>query len=528
MLTVVILSCGGGTSNNTPPVSSIPGSNDSQWLAGQFLNEANFKDRCATPRVGPDSNGDTFADVQGSNMHEKMWLRSWTNDSYLWFDEVPDNDPNPFSVANYFAQLKTSETTPSGSLKDNFHFSQSTEEYNQRTQSGVASGYGISWEFVNNSAPRQLVVRYTEPGSPANLAGVKRGYQVKTIDAIDFVNTVQAAEIAQLNDALFPTSVSNSTLFGFVDMTGNDVPPITITSGNIALQPVQNVRVIDTDLGRVGYMQFNSHIRAAQDGLINGFQQFVDANVTELVLDMRYNGGGLLAMASQVAYMIAGSAQTNNQIFETTQFNTKYPTTDPVNGNPLQPTPFYNREIDWDNNRFTDKALPSLALTRVFILSTDGTCSASEAVINSLKGIDIEVVLIGDTTCGKPYGFYPADNCSTTYFSIQFQGVNAKNFGDYALGFTPTVSPQFQDQLPGCFVEDDFGQALGDSNEALLSAALSFATTGVCPVVAKTSSKKQQKNIGVPGPAIRSPNTILDSIILENKIWTPVIEPSAL
>ena len=73
----------------------------------------------------------------------------------------------------------------------------------------------------------------------------------------------------------------------------------------------------------------------------------------------------------------------------------------------------------------------------MYIITGPGTCSASESIINSLRGVNVNVYLIGSTTCGKPYGFYPTDNCGTTYFSIQFRGENAANFGDYTDGFSP-------------------------------------------------------------------------------------------
>jgi carboxyl-terminal processing protease len=519
---LVLCACGGSSSQSSsnPP---IPSNNAPPWIAGQFSDDSIYKDLCAVPRTGPDSNGDTFLDSQGTTMHEKMWLRSWTNDTYLWYSEVDDNDPTPFSVSNYFDQLKTNERTASASLKDNFHFFQSTEEYNQRTQSGVISGYGISWEFVSSVSPRRLVVRYTEPSSSAAIASVIRGYELKTIDGIDFVNATTDADVDKINAALFPSDAGQTFNFVFSDDAAQELLDTNLTSANIELQPVQNVTVIDTAAGKMGYMQFNSFIRAGQDGLIDGFQQFVDQGVTELVIDLRYNGGGLLAMASQVAYMVAGSAQTNNQTFETLQFNDKYSNEDPVTGNILQPTPFYSREIDWTTNQLTNNTLPSVDMTRVFILATDNTCSASEAVINGLRGIDVEVVLIGDTTCGKPFGFYATDNCSTTYFTIQFQGVNAKGFGEYSNGFKPVTDPLFDDQLPGCTVADDFSQTLGSGNEALLVAAISYAETGVCPVQLKPAGKILNiNNPDGPGIAIRTPNTILDSI----KILTPISEPS--
>ena len=161
-------------------------------------------------------------------------------------------------------------------------------------------------------------------------------------------------------------------------------------------------------------------------------------------------------------------------------------------------------------------------MTRVFILATGNTCSASEAVINGLRGIDVEVVLIGDTTCGKPYGFYPTDNCSTTYFTIQFQGVNAKGFGEYSEGFRLASNPMFEDQLPGCSVADDFTQVLGNESEALLASAIGYAESGTCPVQNKPANK--MANIQGTGIAINTPNTILDSI----KILTPISEPLTL
>jgi len=98
--------------------------------------------------------------------------------------------------------------------------------------------------------------------------------------------------------------------------------------------------------------------------------------------------------------------------------------------------------------------------------------------MNGLAGIDVDVIQIGDTTCGKPYGFYPEDNCGTTYFSIQFRGVNNKNFGDYADGFVPGGTGIFPH---GCAVADDFTHPLGDPAEARLAAALLYRSTGACP-----------------------------------------------
>jgi len=101
----------------------------------------------------------------------------------------------------------------------------------------------------------------------------------------------------------------------------------------------------------------------------------------------------------------------------------------------------------------------------------------------------LQVIQIGTTTCGKPYCLYPQDNFGTTYFAIEFQGVNAQGFGDYPDGFSPantTSSPGVA--LPGCSVADDFSHALGDPAEARLSAALGYLANQSCPAPAAAST----------------------------------------
>jgi hypothetical protein len=143
--------------------------------------------------------------------------------------------------------------------------------------------------------------------------------------------------------------------------------------------------------------------------------------------------------------------------------------------------------------------LPYLSLARVFVLTGPGTCSASEAVLNGLAGVDVQVIQIGSATCGKPYGFYPADNCGTTYFAIQFRGVNAKGWGDYADGFTPGAS------FPGCAVADDFTHPLGHPDEARLAAALAYRETGSCPAPPAGFAKAVNPLSAVDGVVPKSP-----------------------
>jgi hypothetical protein len=138
------------------------------------------------------------------------------------------------------------------------------------------------------------------------------------------------------------------------------------------------------------------------------------------------------------------------------------------------------------------------------VLTGKSTCSASESIINSLRGVDVKVIQIGATTCGKPYGFYPQDNCGTTYFTIQFEGVNAKNFGDYADGFSP-ASTDSGSNVTGCAVADDFTHPLGNPAEARLAAALQYINSGTCPAASAARSTALAASAKAEGVMIKAP-----------------------
>jgi carboxyl-terminal processing protease len=263
---------------------------------------------------------------------------------------------------------------------------------------------------------------------------------------------------------------------------------VTLQAAQVTETPVAMTQVIAAPTGPVGYILFNDlAVVSSEQELINAIDTLKSANVTDLVLDLRYNGGGFLDIASELAYEIAGPGPTAGTYFDKETFNSKHPSTDP-NGQPITPTPFHTATQPGFSTQQGGAPLPYLGLTRVFVLTSSDTCSASEAIINGLTGVGVQVIQIGSTTCGKPYGFYPPDNCGTTYFSIEFQGDNWAGFGNYPDGFTPqnsSVASALDPHavLPGCSVADDFGHALGDPSEGRLAAALAYATGGnaSCP-----------------------------------------------
>jgi C-terminal processing protease CtpA/Prc len=483
LLAIWLASCGGNDEAKWP---GGDGPGTSEWKPGVFAPAENFESHCEEPRLGvnPFTNR-PYSDVQGTIADENNFLRSYSNDTYLWYDEIIDQDPALFDdQILYFNQLKTNAITASGQPKDKFHFVIGAEEYASLSQSGVAAGYGVQWALLSSVPPREILVAYTEPGSPATdpQVALERGAKVLAIDGFD-VDTETDAGINALNAALFPSEAGNTHTFTVQDRNSKDSRSITMTSAFVESEPVKNVGVLETPTGRVGYILFNDHIATAELGLFDAVNQLNEGEgIDDLVLDMRYNGGGFLALASELAYMIAGPTATDGRAFELTEFNDKHPVNNPLTGRPISPTPFYDTTLGSPFNAPEGQSLPTLDLQRVFVLTSGSTCSASEAVINGLRGIDVEVIQIGTTTCGKPYGFYATDNCGIAYFTIQFRGVNDDGFGDYTDGFSPANTQGAMGVLvPGCSVADDFTAELGDENEDRLAAALSYRETATCP-----------------------------------------------
>ncbi|MCZ6503305.1 MAG: S41 family peptidase [Gammaproteobacteria bacterium] len=516
---------GGGNSASPPIAAAVPAtdtgssgsSSGNTFMSGVFQPFSNFDALCATPRTGTDpSTGASFSDSQGTFVDENNWLRSWSNELYLWYDEIVDIDPQDETTPDYFDLMKTFATTPSGAPVDKFHFTIPTDDFQALSQSGISAGYGAVFAILASSPPRSVVVAYTEPDSPAasDPANLLRGASILNVDGADLVNGNSSADIDTLNAGLFPADVGETHQFTVLDLGSVEPREVTLTSALITSDPVQNVGTITTNTGEVAYMSFNDHIATAEQELIDAIVQLNSSGITDLVLDLRYNGGGFLDIANELAFMIAGPAAASGRTFEELQFNDKHPVFDPVTGATLSPIVFHTTSVGFSAT--ANEPLPSLDLSRVFILTGPGTCSASESIINGLRGIDVEVIQVGSTTCGKPYGFYAFDNCGTTYFSIQFRGVNAKDFGDYTDGFSPDNVVQVEGtQVPGCSVADDFTHQLGDREEARLAAALAYRVDGSCPAASGFTASRAAVSLA---PLSAVDGVVPKPIWLQNRI----------
>jgi C-terminal processing protease CtpA/Prc len=463
---------------------------------------------CVAPRPGT-------GDVRGTKTDQNNWLRSWTNDTYLWFSEVTYPNPSSYETPAYFDLLKTNATTASGQAKDKFHFTYDTDEWEALSQGDEVASYGALFEILAPRPPRNIVVAFVQDSTPAE--GVFfRGDKILQVDGQDAVNGSTQAVVDALNAGLFPDNNTTSHSFLVQNVAGAQ-RTVNLTPQFIATNPVPDWTVFQDNGADVGYILFNDHIATAEGWLYEAINDMKDAQVDDLILDMRYNGGGYLDIASELAYMIGNTTLTNGKYFEKLVFNSKHPSTNPVTGESIAPTPFWKRSQGFDPSLPNNTALPTLNLNRVYIITGSGTCSASESVINSLRGAGVEVYLIGSTTCGKPYGFYPTDNCGTTYFSIQFRGENFANFGDYTDGFSPAnTTANKGTSVPGCSVADDFTHDLFDPAERRTKAALDFRAgnnlASACPAASGASDPHITKasfqtapdrNLWVSRPAAR-------------------------
>lgn len=535
-----ISACGGGggssddnetnntnivTENETPDVNTDNSVSDTEtedsdieptadnWVNGFFNPATNYKNKCVVPRYDVTSSGQRlYTDQQGVLLDELNWLRSWSHETYLWHDETIDQNPALFnSPLTYFDSLKTPALTEEGNPKDSFHFYIPTESYNQLIQDAESISYGVHLVLTQATPPRRLMVAYVEKNSSAALAGLQRGDSITGIDGIDLVNTNNIQNIDSINAALSPNNPGDSHIFRIQHHETGQIADIALTAQTVTTEPVHTTKLLETDNGQVGYLLFNSHIEPAEDALRKAIQQFAAANVSDLVVDLRYNGGGQIIFASQLAYMIAGE-KAHGKVFAHPRYNDKWTVRD-FNNEPIQPLPFINVGLGYSVSNGT--ALPELGLSRVFILTGAGTCSASEALINGLQGIDIETILIGEQTCGKPYGSYPTDNCGTTYSIIQLTIENAKGFGEYSDGFVPAHgtarSPR---HLNGCLAADDFSHPLGHIQENRLATALTYRNTGQC-LSAKPDAqlRKTAENNQVPSISVGKPQWLQHMIL---------------
>ncbi|RYY23054.1 MAG: hypothetical protein EOP41_06700 [Sphingobacteriaceae bacterium] len=340
---------------------------------------------------------------------------------------------------------------------------------------GTKGDYGFS--PIYNSTT-DLRIKYVYPGSPADKAGLARGYQITAITGVPSLTYTGASgtNYTALVNALF----SSSTITMTVQKPDNSTATVTLNTASYTVNPVLKTKVIDLGNGKkMGYIVFNSFTVPdnAKTYLEPAFTAFTAAGISDLVVDLRYNGGGSVATAEYLSNLIVPSAKTNTVMY-TTYFNDKLQN----NKYPLLAKKFgidvvkYPNEFKPAYNQSSFVKVGTLNIGRVFFIVTGSTASASELTINNLIP-EMNVQLIGTTSYGKPVGFFGIPIGAYQYYTPEFETKNSAGNGGYYAGMTPGSAT-----YPGVQANDDVTHDFGDANEALLAKAVNYSVKGTYSV----------------------------------------------
>lgn len=411
----------------------------------------------------------------GSTLDIQDFIYRGLNYFYLYKSDTPElaNDyfANPQEKEQFLGNYSSPEALFDYLLSPQDRFSRLFSDYVaiENSLSGVNMSNGMEFGLVyypDNSGNVFGYVRYILPNSSASQTELKRGAIFTQIDGIQITesNYQQLLAADSYTISLADYDGTNFTLTG---------ETIELTKEEYDENPVYLSRIFEIGEKKVGYIMYTAFTRRYDTELNNAFGQFQSAGITDLILDLRYNGGGSVETATDLASMITG--QFTGEVFYKEFWNDDR-------------QPDYGGEGYFDNNISTGAAINSLNLNQVYVLTTSGTASASELVINGLNPY-IDVVQIGDNTTGKFQASFLMYDAPEPYFSRQqasplhtyvmlplvFKTANKNGVTDFTEGLLPDIY-----QRENYF---DLG-ALGSPDEPLTATAL--AMIGV-------STKPQQK-----------------------------------
>ena len=448
--TLTFISCDGSSSkdNDTTPVTTASNNSEPFALVDSVEITENQYFRVISPKICTQENKNRF-------IYQVM------HDSYLWANDVPELD---YSDVQYDTSEKI--LTALKNKNDKFSFIIDAQTAQSFFEEGINDDFGMGLTIARlDSTTFVLVTTYVYPNSPADKAGLKRG---------DIIKLVEGKSLTEETFDEIVNILDNQKMVTFTFLkkdNSNFSKKITKEPYSIKTVLYHDILVNSEKSKKVGYIVFQDFIENAIKELDTVFKTFKEENVNELVLDLRYNGGGAITVAQHLSSLIGGTNVAEN-IFNHTKFNERYSK--------------YN-----DTSYFEAFTPNALNLNRVFVITTPSTCSSSELVISALQASanNIEVIQIGDTTCGKPYGFLGSGTfCNKALFAINIESQNGDGIGNYVNGLTPT-----------CKAEDDYSKDFGDTSESSLSEALNYILTGKCTVnVAKQQKIKKRTDLQLP------------------------------
>ncbi|MES2275810.1 MAG: S41 family peptidase [Bacteroidota bacterium] len=427
-------------------------------------------------------------------MKDSVYL--YAKEDYYWYDALPDYAtvaPRAVTsttdllalqaVVNKISQYKIN---PATSLPYEYYssspgrakYSYMDDGTSSQKLNATAGDFGCLpfYDSYNNNTT--LYIKYVYTGSPADLAGVKRGYQVMSINGRTDLDANVAANLTFVSNAF---SSGSSTITMLLKKFDNSTFTVTLNSATYTINPVITYKTIDLGSGKkMGYIVFNSFVSkaSAQTALSNAFASFVTDGVTDLTVDLRYNGGGYVETSEYLAELIAPTS-TSGKVMYTTYYSANLTAgNDPLLKNQVRRDASTNQLYNYSQIDFSTKATNfakqgSLNINRVFFIVTGGTASASELTINSLRPY-MNVQLIGRTTYGKPVGFFDINIGKYQMYIPEFETKNSLGQGAYYAGMAPGST-----DYPGKLISDDVTKDFGDPTEKLLAQAINYAKNGV-------------------------------------------------
>lgn len=419
---------------------------------------------------------DTYTGEKYFRIHEFIWKT--LNDFYLWQEEVPSLDDTYSPSGTKYRELIEPYPEPEAffeSLKyedDKFSDILSNYEDIENSIKGINANNGLKFILSRYGSEDAVmgIVTYILEESDATSKDIKRGDMFTGVDG-------KSLNINNYSELLFGDNLSYT--LNMADLNGNLLSPngknITLTkTEKFQSNPIQISKIIEEGQTKVGYLMYNQFAQGFDDDLNEVFSNFKSEQINELILDLRYNGGGLVQSAVNLAGMITG--QFSGEIFGKYLWNKKVMSV--LNSNPE--TYANNLRINFTSQLGEGETVNSLNLNKVYIITTGRSASASELVINGLTPY-IDVIQVGDNTYGKNVGgpavlYDYIDNNRTknpdhTYgiSCISFFIANSQDFYDYADGLAP------QDDLK---LKEDITNlgTLGESSDPLLALALKHIT----------------------------------------------------
>ncbi len=384
--------------------------------------------------------------VQGQN----TFVRDVMVEFYLWYQEMPDVDPALFDSPE--AYLEAVKFRP---LDETFSYIANQAATDAYYSSSQFIGIGFS---MKQTGDEQIRVSQVFPDSPASEARLTRGDYLVAVDGRSIPELIQTG---QLGAALGPAQDGYRVEIEWKTRRGEQ-RSAEVTKRPVTIPTVSQTEMIDVNGLPVGYLHFRNFVEPSVEALDRAFAEFRSRGVADVILDLRYNGGGLVSVAQHLGGLIGG-VRTNTRTFVEFVHNDK--------------NAFRNQAVT-----FYDPGA-ALDLPRLVVITTRASASASEMVVNALRPF-IPVTVVGDTTYGKPVGQYGFDFCDKTLFPVAFKGVNSNGEGDY-FGGIPADCP----------AGDDLNRPLGNGEEASLAEAVHFLRTGACSTqsAALKSSRAQRQ-----------------------------------